>query len=178
MIYRQLVKKALRKMLETFKIQLTLISVDNITSCASHIRKIFPLLYGSELRFCLPYKKLYINVLFNIINYDMGQCIQNIEEAVTVQLVNVSAGGALFVSNKEFPLDTQLDMKLDLNGWLTFRDRFYKSGNESDSPMLCVTARVLRMKEISPYGFHIAVTFTTISPQDTHVLNAYLQHLL
>ncbi len=63
---------------------------------------------------------------------------------------NMSAGGVLFESSKQYQINDLLKLEIDLPGWEKFKAEFYKGNRVSQPAPVSVLASVVRVEVMKP----------------------------
>jgi hypothetical protein len=99
-------------------------------------------------------------------------------EKLICRMKDISAGGLLFESPKEYPLGAILKLELVLPHWEKYKKSLFRSQFAYPSKPFLVLARVVRVEYVEEGVFDIGVSFTGVDDSTRELLSDYVNSLL
>ena len=100
---------------------------------------------------------------------------QQLTEDIRAVTKNLSAGGMLFESSREYPVGTLLRLKLSVPGWEKFKTEFYKVDTVSRSEPVTILASIVRIEVLEPEKkYEIGICFVGIDQGHQIALSKYI----
>lgn len=91
---------------------------------------------------------------------------------------NISWGGLLFESKRQYNIGDFLKLEIELPGWEKFKNEFLKPDEISRSRPLVVLGRVVRVENISQGIFDIGVSFVSVDHDHREAVMKYVKQTL
>lgn len=88
--------------------------------------------------------------------------------------LDVSAGGLLLSSSKEYPLDTLLKLEIRVPGWGKHQGHFAPA-HEMDLRPLVAVGQVVRVEKLESGEYELGVKFMNVYPDDWSALVKYIE---
>lgn len=87
---------------------------------------------------------------------------------------DVSVGGLLLESPREYPLGTLLKLEIRVPGWGRFQNHFGPV-QEADSRPLVALGTVVRIEQLDQGGFELGIKFQNVYPDDLAALMKFVE---
>lgn len=87
---------------------------------------------------------------------------------------DVSAGGLLLSSAREYPLGTLLKLEVKIPGWGKHQNTFGPPLDKETRPLVAV-GQVVRVEQIDPSGFELGIKFLNVYPDDWSALLKFIE---
>jgi len=97
-----------------------------------------------------------------------------VPEATQSVFKDVSAGGLLLSSAREFPLGTLLKLDVRIPGWGRHENTFGPATDKETRPLVAV-GQVVRVEQMDPGGFELGIKFLNVYPDDWAALLKFLE---
>ncbi len=90
---------------------------------------------------------------------------------------DVSGGGLLLSSPREYALGTLLKLEVRLPGWGKFQNAYGTPGDKEARPLVAV-GQVVRVEQMDAGGFELGIKFLNVYPDDWAALLKFVQAAL
>lgn len=87
---------------------------------------------------------------------------------------DVSAGGLLLASSREYALGTLLKLELKVPGWGRFQQHFGPSHEHDQRPLVAV-GQVVRVEAMDDGTFELGIKFLNVYPDDQAALTKFIE---
>ncbi|MDP2875306.1 MAG: PilZ domain-containing protein [Holophaga sp.] len=97
-----------------------------------------------------------------------------IPEASQSVFKDVSGGGLLLSSAKEYPLGTLLKLEVRIPGWGHHQNTFGPTTDRDARPLVAV-GQVMRVEQMDSGGFELGIKFLNVYPDDWAALLIFIE---
>jgi len=87
---------------------------------------------------------------------------------------NISAGGVMIETEREYSPGTLLKLKIRVPGWEKYKTEFLKLGQTSLSEPFVVLGKVVRLKRVDPEHYEIGIHFVSVDEGHREALERYI----
>ena len=87
---------------------------------------------------------------------------------------DVSGGGLLLSTAKEYPLGTLLKLEVRIPGWGRFQNSFGPVADKEARPLVAV-GQVVRVEQMDPGGYELGIKFLNVYPDDWAALLKFIE---
>ena len=87
---------------------------------------------------------------------------------------DVSGGGLLLSTAKEYPLGTLLKLEVRIPGWGRFQNTFGPAADKDGRPLVAV-GQVVRVEQMDPGGYELGIKFLNVYPDDWAALLKFIE---
>jgi len=91
---------------------------------------------------------------------------------------NISAGGLLFETKKQYDIGEVLKLEINLPGWQKFKPEFFKPDQLSGEKPLVALANVVRVESVSDGTYDVGVCLAGIDEGHQMAINKYIDQRL